>query len=71
MQMRMGVGSLPIVTILVASYTQNPEAAKRKRVFARNSEDATARRLLESALKIDPQFSDANSARKTPASLVY
>ena len=39
--------------------------------YARKGEDAKARRLLEAALRIDPKFSNATSAKKTLESLVY
>ena len=39
--------------------------------YARKGEDAKARRLLEAALRIDPKFANAPSAKKTLESLVY
>lgn len=39
--------------------------------YAQQGDDARARRLLESALKTNPQFEGADEARKTLASLVY
>jgi tetratricopeptide (TPR) repeat protein len=39
--------------------------------YARKGDDAKARRLLEGALKIDPKFAYAASAKKTLESLVY